>query len=205
MKRLEEKKVAILVAHEFADFELQYLLLRLSEEGAAITVGTLPAGALDYSTRPYCPGKPVTGRFGSTIPIGFLAEGNLYEHKIISDLDFADYDAVVVPGGFAPTFLRMNEETLTFIAEMYRAGKVVAALCSGPKVFISTDTVKGTDIVRGKKVCSFVAVRDDLCNAGAVWEDVPAVTEGNVVTGRVPDDLPEFCAHITEAIMTISK
>jgi len=202
MKRLEGKKVAILVAHEFEDIELLYSLLRLSEEGAAITVGTLPVGAMDFSTRPYFPGKPVTGRFGSTIPLVVLEEGNRWEHKIISDLDFADYDAVVFPGGFAPDSLRINEETLTFVAEMYRAGKVVAAICHGPQVFISTDAVKGTDIVRGKKVCSYIAVRDDLYNAGALWEDVPAVTEGNVVTGRVPDDLPEFCAHIIEAVMT---
>ena len=198
------KKVAILVAHEFEDIELLYSLLRLSEEGAAITVGTLPAGAIGFSSRPYFPGKPVTGRFGSTVPLVVLEEGNRWEHKIISDLDFADYDAVVIPGGFSPDFLRINEETLTFVAEMYRAGKVVAAICHGPQVFISTDAVKGTDIVRGKKVCSYIAVRDDLYNAGALWEDVPAVTEGNVVTGRVPDDLPEFCAHIIEAIMTNS-
>ena len=196
--------MAILVAHEFEDIELLYLLLRLSEEGAAITVGTLPAGAGDFSTRPYFPGKPVTGHFGSTIPLVVLEEGNRWEHKIIGDLDFADYDAVVFPGGFAPDFLRINEETLTFVAEMYRAGKVVAAICHGAQVFISTDAVKGTDIVRGKKVCSYIAVRDDLYNAGALWEDVPAVTEGNVVTGRVPDDLPEFCAHIIEAIITNS-
>ncbi len=203
MQRLEAKKVAILVAHEFADIELLYLLLRLSEEGAAITVGTLPAGAIDYSTRPYIPGKPVTGRFGYTIPIMGLAVGTRYEIKSISELDFADYDAVVIPGGFAPDSQRINEETLTFVAEMYRAGKVVAAICHGAQVFISTDLVKGTDIMRGKKVCSYITVRDDLCNAGALWEDVPAVTEGNVVTGRVPDDLPEFCAHIIEAINNI--
>lgn len=193
--------MVILVAQEFEDIELLYPLLRLSEEGAAITVATLPAEALDFSTRPYFPGKPVTGRFGSTIPLLVLEEDKRWEHKIVSDLNSDNYDAVMIPGGFAPDFLRINEETLTFIADMYNAGKVVAAICHGPQVFISADAVKGTDIVRDKRVCSYVAVRDDLYNAGGLWEDVPAVTVDNVVTGRVPDDLPYFCAHIIEAIV----
>lgn len=193
--------MALLVAHEFEDIELLYPLLRLSEEGAAITVGTLPVGARGLSTRPYFPGKPITGRFGSTVPLVVLEEGNRWEQKLIRDLDSADYDAVVIPGGFAPDALRIDEDTLGFVANMYKAGKVVAAICHGPQVFISTDAVKGTDIVRGRRVCSYIAVRDDLNGAGAHWEDVPAVTEGNVVTGRLPDDLPEFCSHIREAIL----
>jgi len=190
------------VAHEFEDIELLYSLMRLSEEGAAITVATLSKEAFaHFHTRPYFLEKPITGRFGSTIPLVVLEEGNRWIHKTIGELKVSEYDALVIPGGFAPDYLRINDDTLNFVAGMYNAGKVVSAICHGPQVFISVDAVKGTDIVRGKKACSYLAVRDDLRNAGALWEDVPAVTVGNVVTGRVPDDLPEFCAHVIEAML----
>lgn len=190
------------MAHEFEDIELLYSLMRLSEEGAAITVATLSKEAFaHFHTRPYFLEKPITGRFGSTIPLVVLEEGNRWIHKTIGELKVSEYDALVIPGGFAPDYLRINDDTLNFVAGMYNAGKVVSAICHGPQVFISVDAVKGTDIVRGKKACSYLAVRDDLRNAGALWEDVPAVTVGNVVTGRVPDDLPEFCAHVIEAML----
>jgi protease I len=83
---------------------------------------------------------------------------------------------------------------------MYRKGKVVAAICHGPWVFISTDAVEGTDIIRGKKACGWLAIRDDVKNAGAEWVDAPAIREGNVITGKCPDTLPEFCQEIIEAL-----
>lgn len=197
--RLKDKRVAILAAHEFEDIELLYPLLRLSEEGAMITVATLPKDAYaHFHTRPYFQDKPITGRFGTTVPLIVLEEGKRWEHETIDNLKAEDYDAMIVPGGFCPDYLRIDDQALSFTAEMYRSGKIVAAICHGPQLLISVDKVKGTDMVKGKPVCSYVAVRDDLQNAGGLWEDVPVVVAGNVVTGRCPDDLPEFIGQIIQ-------
>jgi protease I len=97
-------------------------------------------------------------------------------------------------GGFSPDALRVNSEVLEFVKETYNKGKIVAAICHGPQVLISAGLVKG------RRVTSYVAVKDDLINAGAVFVDEPAVRDGNIITARVPDDLPDFCQLIIEAL-----
>ncbi len=199
--KLKGKSIAILVAHEFEDIELLYTVLRFSEEGAQITVATLPPEAAGhFHTRPYFASKPITGRFGSTVPLYVMEEGKRWVHKSTNDLQAGDYHAVVIPGGFAPDFLRCDEKVLSFVAEMYRSGKVVAAICHGPQVLISADVVEGTDMIRGKKVCGWMAIRDDVKNAGGQWVEEPAVRNGNVITGQCPDTLPQFCREIIEAL-----
>ena len=198
---LKGKRIAILTAHEFEDIEVMYTLLQLSQAGAAVVVGTLPQMALGhFHGRPAWPQKPITGRFGHTIPFDVLGEGNRYTVESIWEMDAELFDAVVFPGGLAPDFLRIDDKTLEFAAAIHRAGKVVAAICHGPQVLISLDRQKDTDTVAGRNVTAYCAVTDDLLNAGAVYHDVPALIDGNVVTGRVPDDLPEFCDAIIEAL-----
>ena len=199
--RLEGKAVAILTAHEFEDIEVMYTVLQLSQAGAEIVVGTLPQAALGhFHGRPAWPEKPITGRFGHTIPFDVLAEGNRYSVQSIWEMKPEEFDAVVIPGGLAPDFLRIDDKTLEFAAAIHRAGKILAAICHGPQVLISLDRRKGTDSVAGRNVTAYCAVTDDLLNAGAVYHDVPALIDGNVVTGRVPDDLPEFCEAIVKAL-----
>jgi protease I len=205
-KPLAGKRVAILVAHEYEDIELLYSVLQLSEMGAKVTVATLPLNAKGhFHTRPSFPEKPVTGRFGHPVPMVVLAEGVRYTTASIYDLHVNDFDGLVIPGGYAPDFLRTDRRTLSFIAEMYRQGKVVAAICHGPIVFISVDKVMGTDIVRGRKVAAVDACADDLMNAGGLWEDVPCFRVGNVVTGRIPDDLPPFIHEVTNALVEMNE
>jgi protease I len=202
MPRLDGRRVALLVAHEFEDVELLYPVLRLSEEGATVVVGTLPLDApAHFHTRPWHADKPITGRFGSTIPFLVLEEGRRYTHRPIPDLRVDDVDAVLFPGGFSPDYLRTDRTTLELAAAAHRAGKVVGAICHGPQVLISVDRRCGTDIVRGRRVTGYAAVEDDLRNAGGLYEDVPAVRVGNVVTGRCPDDLPEFCHEVAAALL----
>lgn len=197
MGKLDGRSVAIVTAHEFEDVELLYPLLRLSEEGASVTVATLPKdAAAHFHPRSYHAEKPITGRFGSTVPFMVLEGGVRWTHKEIPDLNAGDYDAIIVPGGFAPDYLRIDTATLEFIANAHRAGKLVSAICHGPQVLISVDAVEGTDIIKGREVTCYAAVRDDIRNAGGTWHDCPAVTAGNVITGRCPDDLPEYCAAI---------
>ena len=87
-----------------------------------------------------------------------------------------------------------NKKVLELTRDCHRKGKIVAAICHGPWILISAGLVKG------KKVCGYDAVHDDLINAGAKLLNVPAIRDGNIITGRVPDDLPEFCLEISKAL-----
>jgi protease I len=189
--KLSGKKVAIIVAHEFEDVELLYPLLRLSEEGAGIVVVPVHEG---LHPRPYVEGKPVTGRFGHTVPIPVMGEGTRYTVGSIDELSTDEVDCLLFPGGYSPDALRLHEGTLALVRACHARGKLLAAICHGPWVLISAG------IMAGKRATGYVAVRDDLVNAGAEFVDVPAVRDGNIVTGRVPDDLPEFCHEIIEVL-----
>jgi len=191
--KLTGKKVVIIVAQEFEDVELLYPVLRLSEEGAEIVVVPVNEG---LHPRPYVEGKPVTGRFGHPIPIPVMAEGNRYRVSRVEELKAAEIDCVLFPGGYSPDALRLHAGTLKLVRECHRQGKLLAAICHGPWVLLSAG------IMEGKRATGYIAVRDDLVNAGAEFLDVPAVRDGNILTGRVPDDLPEFCQEIIMALAT---
>jgi protease I len=200
--RLASKSIVILTGNEFEDIEVLFPVVRFSEEGATVTVATLPKEAPGhFTTRPYDANKPITGRFGTTIPFVVLEEGKRWMHREIPQLSVDDYDAVVVPGGFAPDALRLDHGVLSFVEGMHAAGKLVAAICHGPQVLISVDAILGTDLVRGRSVTCYAAVRDDILNAGAKFLEVPAVVSGNVITGRLPDDLPDFCRAIIDYLL----
>lgn len=185
--KLRDKQVVIIVAQEFEDVELLYPILRLSEEGAEIVVVAINEG---LHPRPSFEGKPVTGRFGHPVPIPVMAEGNRYRISSLEELDINEIDCLLFPGGYSPDALRLHEGTLELVRECHQHGKLIAAICHGPWILISAG------IMAGKQATGYVAVRDDLVNAGAEFLDVPAIKDGNILTGRVPDDLPEFCYEI---------
>ncbi|MHC4744680.1 MAG: type 1 glutamine amidotransferase domain-containing protein, partial [Planctomycetota bacterium] len=108
--------------------------------------------------------------------------------------DASEYDCMVVPGGFAPDFMRRSPEVLKFANDMVTAGKVLAAICHGGWLLCSTQAYKG------KKATCFMAIKDDIINAGAEYIDAECVVDGNLITSRKPDDLPAFCAAIIEAL-----
>lgn len=189
--KLAGKQVAIIVAQEFEDVELLYPILRLNEEGAEMVVVPVNEG---LHTRPYLAGKPVTGRFGHPVPIPVMAEGNRYRVSSLDELSADQVDCLLFPGGYSPDALRLHTGTLELVRACYQRGKIVSAICHGPWVLISAG------IMAGKKATGYVAVRDDLVNAGAEFLDVPAIRDGNIITGRVPDDLPEFCQEIIDAL-----
>jgi len=189
--KLSGKKVAIIVANEFEDIELLFPILRLSEEGAEIVVVPVRAG---LHPRPAFDGKPVTGRFGHTVPIPVMREGRRYTVSSLEQLSIEDVDCLLFPGGFSPDALRQHEGTLKLVREFHQQGKLLAAICHGPWVLISAG------IMEGRRATGYAAVRDDLVNAGAEYLDVPAVRDGHIITGRVPDDLPEFCQEIIRAL-----
>jgi len=168
---LQGKKVAILAGPDYEDLELHYPHLRLIEEG-----GTVKVIAMDKNT--------VTGKHGLFI---------------VPDLTFSeanpeDFDCVVVPGGWAPDRLRRYPEVLNFVRRMFELNKVIAAICHGPHVLISAG------ILKGKTVTCVSAIKDDVINAGARYIDQPVVRDGNIITSRVPADLPYFCKEIIKAL-----
>jgi len=166
--RLSGKRVAVLAETQYEDLELWYPLLRLREEGAEVkVVGT--GSAPSYQSKH---GYPVTV-------------------DLAADEASADaFDAVIVPGGFAPDRLRRYPSILSLVSTMWEQGKVVAAVCHGPWVLVSAG------ILDGRTVTSFYAIKDDVINAGATWVDQPVTIDGTLVTSRVPGDLPEFMRAI---------
>lgn len=191
MGKLEGKRVVFLVGQEFEDIELWYPFLRLSEEGAQVTIVGLDVG---LHTRPAVKGKYVTGRFGTTVPPLVHEEGRRFTLANLEEIDPDKTDAIVIPGGFSPDALRIHQGCLDLVKSLYEKNKIIAAICHGPQVLISAG------IVKGKNMTCYEAVRDDLINAGANYEDSPVVVDGNILTSRFPDDLPDFCLKIIEKL-----
>ena len=110
------------------------------------------------------------------------------------DVDAGRYDALVIPGGYSPDHLRLDEAVVAFTQRMLREGKVVAAVCHGPQLLIEAEGVKG------RVVTSWPSVRKDLENAGATWVDEEVHVDGRLITSRKPDDLPAFTAAIAKQV-----
>lgn len=164
-------RVAILVANQFEDLEFYYPFYRLQEAGAEVTV--LGTGATDYQ------GKK-----------GLAAK----QDHAVDDADPGSYDAVVIPGGYAPDLMRRHRPMIDFVRGVHDAGGLVAFICHAGWVPVSAG------IVRGRTVTSFESIRDDMVNAGADWVDREVVRDGNLISSRVPPDLPAFCRTLIEAL-----
>lgn len=190
--KLKGRTICMPVAHEFEDVELLYPLLRLSEEGARIVLGTYRAS---FSARPYVGDtKPITGRLGYPVPPIPMVQGRRYELADMLTLNPEDFDAVVIPGGFSPDILRREPYIVDFVRRTDVAGKPIAAICHAPWLPISAG------IVKGRRVTSWISLKDDLVNAGGQWEDSAVVVDANLITSRCPDDLPEFCLAVIDAL-----
>jgi protease I len=163
---LRGKRIAILVDNLYQEMEVWYPLYRLREAGAEVV--TIGAEA----------GKTYTSKLGYPV----TADRSY-------DAAHADqFDGVVVPGGFAPDHIRRHPQANQFVADINQQGKLVAAICHGPWVLCSAH-----GMLKSRRATSFFAIKDDVVNAGALWEDAEVVVDGNLVTSRKPDDLPAFC------------
>ncbi|MGQ0648205.1 MAG: type 1 glutamine amidotransferase domain-containing protein [Gemmatimonadaceae bacterium] len=161
--------VLILVGPEYEDLEVWYPKLRLEEAGFDAPV----AGMGESSYR---------GKHGYPCPV----DGH------VKDWDARTLSGVLAPGGWAPDKLRRDRAVLDLVRHVHDAGKLVATICHGPWILISAG------IVRGRTLTSTVGIRDDLVNAGATWVDQPVVVDGNIISSRVPKDLPQFGAAVVE-------
>ncbi len=164
MRELEGKRAVLLVEQLYNEQEFWYPKIRLQEAGAVVMVaGT--EGKKEYPSK-----------------VGLPAKSDV----AFADLKAADFDAVIIPGGFAPDFMRRSPDCVKFVREMFSQGKLVAFICHAGWVPISAG------ILKGKKATSFTAIKDDLVNAGVVWQDAAVVEDGNLISSRTPLDLPDF-------------
>jgi deglycase len=169
--RLRGKKIVVLVAQGFEDLEYWVTVMRLREEGAeVISVGPSLG--------------PVAGK-------NFLEAA---ADATAGDVDPSELDGIVIPGGWAPDKLRRYPEITDLVRAVRERGKTVGIICHGGLVAISAGMVKGT------RATGSLGIKDDLENAGATWVDKPAFREGNLVWGRVVEDIPAFCRELVAAL-----
>ena len=176
---LAGRTIAIFCDFAFEDLEVMYPKIRLEEEGAKIII----VGGHDKGTK-------YTGKYGYPIKSDFK----------IDDVDVSTLDGLVLPGGFAPDYMRRNAGMLKAVVAMVDAGKPVASICHGPWMFCSARRSDGTPVIKGVRATCFTAIKDDLLNAGAIFVDEPVVVDGPIITSRTPADLTPFCHAIIDAV-----
>jgi len=168
---LSGKKVLFFAGPLYEDLELWYPKIRLEEEGARTVVAGI--GEKTYQGKR---GYPVT------------------VDTQIDQIAASDFDGLVIPGGFAPDQLRRFDKVLQVTREIYQAGKPVAFICHAGWVPISAK------ILKGKRATSVRAIKDDMENAGVIWEDSAVVVDGNLISSRTPADLPDFARALIRAL-----
>ena len=168
---LQGRTILFFAGPLYEDLELWYPKIRLEEEGAR----TVVAGTGE---------KTYQGKRGYPLTVD----------TSVDEIPAADFDGLVIPGGYAPDIMRRSQKLLQLTREIYQAGKPVAFICHAGWVPISAG------IVRGKRGTSVGAIKDDLVNAGMLWEDSPVVVDGNLISSRTPADLGPFCKAIIAAL-----
>jgi protease I len=168
---LQGKTILFFAGPLYEDLELWYPKIRLEEEGAR----TIVAGTGDETYQ---------GKRGYPLTVD----------TSVDQITAEEFDGLVIPGGYAPDIMRRSPKLLQLTREIYQAGKPVAFICHAGWVPISAG------IVKGKRGTSVGAIKDDLVNAGMLWEDSAVVVDGNLISSRTPADLPQFCRAIIAAL-----
>ena len=170
---LKGKKIAIFVDNLYQEMEVWYPYFRFQEAGAQCVFVGAEAG------------KVYTSKFGYP-----AASAESYDQ-----LNAGNYDGVVVPGGYAPDHIRRHAKANQFVKDMDSQGKLVASICHGLWVLCSAGMLKG------RRATCFFAIKDDVINAGARYEDSEVVVDSNLVTSRKPEDLPAFCREAMRVLV----
>ena len=167
------KRIAVFIDRLYQEMEVWYPYYRLQEAGAqTIFVG---------------------GKAGETYAskLGYPAVAE----RAYESVSAGDFDGVILPGGFAPDYIRRHSHATQLVKDLGDRGKCVAAICHGPWVLCSSH-----GILRGRRATSFHSIKDDVVNAGALWEDAEVVVDANLVTSRKPEDLPAFCREVIRVL-----
>jgi len=166
------KKLLLLIENEFRDEEVIYPYYRFKEAGYDVKV-VGPEADKEYK-----------GKFG------VVFKSDLSASRISLD----DVVTLIIPGGNAPDKMRVQKNMVDLVKRAYHQQKIIAAICHGGLMLVEAD------IVRGMKVTGYRAIATDLRNAGGKYMDKKVVVDGNLVTSRVPDDLPAFCNSILKLL-----
>lgn len=164
-------KILIISADGFEDIELLYPYYRLKELGYTVEIASKDR-------------KDIIGKHGYAARVD----------KTISEVDPEEYDALVLPGGRGPERIRIYEDTVRIVKHFFEKNKPVAAICHGPQVLISAGVVKG------RRLTSYIGIRDDVIAAGGLWEDKEVVVDGNLVTARIPPDIPAWMREFVKLL-----
>ena len=165
------KKVMILIENLFDEQELIYPYHRLRENFEVVLVGSKKDEA--YKSK-----------------AGFSLKSDLASEEVIPE----EYEALFIPGGFSPDYMRRTEATVNLVKMFIKTGKPVAAICHGPWMLASADAIKD------KEVTSFFSIKDDMIHAGGIWVDKEVVVSDNILTSRNPGDLPALMKKFVEMI-----
>lgn len=170
--KLDEARIVVLAESQYQELELWYPVLRFREAGADVVVAAPEGGAL-YASK-----------------LGYPVRSDV----AVSAIDAADVDVLVIPGGFAPEAMRRSAPLLDLVRACYSDGALVAAICHAGWVLVSAG------IASGRTLTCVPVIKDDVISAGASYTDQPVVRDGNLITSRLPNDLPAFCAEIVTAL-----
>ena len=171
----QQKRVAMVIAQNFEDVEAIDPMEHLESLGAEVTLIGLEPGT-------------VTGKKGATLEID----------KTFAEVSTDEFDMLVIPGGGSPENLRIHDEAVEFTKAFTESGKPVGAICHGAQLLISAKVLKGRNLTCVNKI------RDDVTNAGGIYTDVPLVEDGNLITSRVPGDLPVFNEALGRALAPVA-
>ena len=177
MHHHQDKKIAILLADMYEDQEFWFPYFRLKEAGADVVVIGSKAGETYKSKH------------------GYPAKAD----KAPAEVDAQEFDALIIPGGFGPDFMRRDDLMVDFVRACTERDMPIAAICHGVWMLCCTDAL------RGKRATSYFSIRWDVQNAGATWVDEMCVADGNIITSRNPDDLPAFCNTILQKLQLVDE
>ncbi len=173
---VQGKKMVMLIEQDFEDVEVTEPLQAFRDAGIQVTI---------------------VGNQNATEYIGKQKKATIKADITPSLVNVQEYDALYIPGGYAPDKMRLFPNMVNLVKKFVDAGKLITALCHGPQMLISAGAVKG------KRIASWPSVAIDLKNAGAEWVDEPVVIDGNFITSRKPDDIPQFTRAVIEALERI--
>lgn len=170
---LKDKQVVVLIGEGFQDAEALFPMAYLQNRGASVTViGVRPELLEAYNS-----------------------ELTLRVERAVSDISVDDFDALVLPGGRGPEWLRQHDEVVEFAGRFFESGKLVAAVCHGPQLLVSAG------VLEDRKATCVSSISHELQDAGAEYHDVPVMVDDNLVTSRLPEDLPKFCDTIEKHLL----
>lgn len=169
---LKDKNILTIVSADYDDLEFHYPMIRLKEEGVSITIASENKS------------QHLIGKYGlsTTSDISF------------DEVDITQYDGILIPGGWAPDYLRRFDKVLDFVKYMDKNNKLIGIICHAGWVLSSAD------ILNGRKVTSTPGIKHDLMHAGAEWFNEAAIVDGNLVSGRRPPDLHIYVAKLIEVL-----